>query len=154
MAPATGGNGFMSKRIFLLAVPCALAVTAACSKLGQDGPGSGGSPSAGGTGWEVPWGTGGEGSAGGSGGWPPVYEGSGGWAGSSWEEGWGGQGGAGPGEYEVIVADDRRVITDIAASDTHIYWLTYGTTSLVTGQYNFDGALQRRELEGGEIETV
>lgn len=144
----------MSKRILLVAVPCALAVTAACTKLGQDGPGTGGALNSGGTGWEVTWGNGGEGSTGGSGGWPSVEEGSGGWGGSSWEAGWGGQGGAGPGEYEVIVADERRVITDMAVTATHLYWLTYGTTSLVTGKYNLDGAMHRRELEGGPIETV
>jgi hypothetical protein len=73
--------------------------------------------------------------------------------GGSSEGGLGG-GGAGPlgGPAEVVFRSERN-IESIAANDTHVYWVDYGTTD--KREYSRrDGKLLRMLIDGGDVEEV
>jgi len=145
----------MAHKKIVLVLLGVLSTAVACNQTAADGPiGSGGvagSTSGGGT---SAVGGGGYGIGGGSGGYPEYTPEAAGGFGGDWEPGWGGMGGSGQFEVIAVASAATGAIADFALTDTHVYWLTYGTINLVTGRYNLDGALHRREIDGGEIETI
>lgn len=53
---------------------------------------------------------------------------------------------------DLVLAVDSEIM-GIAATDTHVYWIEYGTTDALNN-YQFDGVLFQVDVENGEVETV
>lgn len=66
--------------------------------------------------------------------------------------GFGAAGGMG-GYVGDLLYSSASTIRDIAATDTHLYWIEYGTFDALDN-YQFDGALLRMALPDGEAETI
>jgi hypothetical protein len=130
-----------------------LAISAACGTVdvpyfsdeGGSGGAAGSTPSggSGGSGGNGPPSGGNEGTTGGSGGLGGLGGGF---------SGFGAAGGMG-GYVGDLLASSTSNIVDVAATDTHVYWIEYGTFDDLEN-YQFDGALLRIELASGNVDTL
>jgi len=129
-----------------------LAISAACGTIQvpfepTDGSGgNGASPSGGGTT------TGGTASVGGSDTGGATLGGSGGTNDDGAYPGFGAMGGMG-GYVGDLLVSAGSTIRGIAATQTHVYWLEYGTFDALDN-YQFDGAFLRMELDSGDVDII